>query len=179
MKFQFFINLTEQDYIDYNFFVNMKSPYGKTQRQNLRLSITIVFLILISFSFLDISIYSIFLSILLIIGLILFQVFFNRYILYFVKSQIETIKKSGKIAFSPFSTLEFYDEYFIENTADNITQQKYSSIERVSIVENEDIYIHINSILSFIIPISCFTSNEQLNSFIDFIKIKCLNVDFY
>lgn len=181
MKFQFFVNLTEQDYVDYNFFVSMKSPYGKSQRQNLRISIATVFLALISLLFLifDISIFTVLFSVLLIIGLILFQIFFHRYILYCVKVQIETIKKTGKISYSPFSTLEFYDDYFIENTSENITQQKYSSIERVSIVENKIIYIHINSVMSFIIPISCFVSNEQLNSFIDFLKTKCLNVDVY
>lgn len=79
----------------------------------------------------------------------------------------------------PESVIEFWEERFIETTPDNKTEQKYSAIERVSIVDNKMIYIHINSLMSYMLPLTCFESKEQYYNFIHFINAKCAHVDIY
>ena len=67
----------------------------------------------------------------------------------------------------------------METTPDNKTEQKYSVIERISVVDNKVVYIHVNNIMSYILPFSCFESKEQYNEFFEFIKTKCSNIDIY
>lgn len=83
------------------------------------------------------------------------------------------------MGYSPESVIEFYEDSFKETTPDNITEQKYSAIERISVVDGKMIYIHTNNILAYMLPISSFSSNEQYNDFFDFIKTKCKNIDIY
>ena len=81
--------------------------------------------------------------------------------------------------YSPFSAIEFYENAFVENDGEAKTQQSYSSVERVSIVENKVIYLHLNDIRAYIIPISSFVSAQQYGEFVAFIKSKCALVDVY
>jgi len=95
------------------------------------------------------------------------------------KSGIRAMKKNGKMGYSPESVIEFYEESFIETTPENKSEQKYFAIERISIVDNKMIYIHVNNVLAYIIPLSCFESKQQYDDFIEFIKTKCSNIDVY
>ena len=83
------------------------------------------------------------------------------------------------MGYSPVSEMEFYDESFIEITSDNKTEQKYSAIERVSVITDKVVYIHVNNVMSYILPLSCFESKEQYNNFLDFVRSKCANIDVY
>ena len=83
------------------------------------------------------------------------------------------------MGYSPVSEMEFYDECFVEITPDNKTEQKYSAIERVSVITDKVVYIHVNNVMSYILPLSCFESKEQYNNFLDFVRSKCANIDVY
>ena len=83
------------------------------------------------------------------------------------------------MGYSPVSEIEFYDESFVEITPDNKTEQKYSAIERVSVVTDKVVYIHVNNVMSYILPLSCFESKEQYNNFLYFVRSKCANIDVY
>ena len=83
------------------------------------------------------------------------------------------------MGYSPASEIEFYDESFVEITPDNKTEQKYSAIERVSVITDNVVYIHVNNVMSYILPLSCFESREQYNNFLDFVRSKCTNIDVY
>ena len=83
------------------------------------------------------------------------------------------------MGYSPIAEMEFYDESFIEITPDNKTEQKYSAIERVSVIADKVVYIHVNNVMSYILPLSCFESKEQYNNFLDFVRSKCANIDVY
>ena len=100
----------------------------------------------------------------------------NKWIL---KSNIKSLKAKGKMGYSPVSEIEFYDESFVEITPDNKTEQKYSAIERVSVITDKVVYIHVNNVMSYILPLSCFESKEQYNNFLDFVRSKCANIDVY
>ena len=83
------------------------------------------------------------------------------------------------MGYSPIADMEFYEETFIETTPDNKTERKYSAIERVSVVDDKIIYIHVNNIMSYILPFSSFESKEQFDAFLAFIKTKCETIDTY
>ena len=89
------------------------------------------------------------------------------------------LKKSGKMGYSPNAVMEFYDEIFVETTPENRTEQSYSAVERVSVVEDRTIYIHINNVMAYILPVTAFESKEQYDSFLSFIRTKCAIVDVY
>lgn len=42
MKFQFNVNVNDQDYLDYNTFWMIRSPYGKKQIKTFRITITVL-----------------------------------------------------------------------------------------------------------------------------------------
>ena len=73
--------------------------------------------------------------------LVVFQVIFNKMFTAFLKGHIKTLKKKGKMGYSPVSTIQFLEESVIEETPENKTETKYSAIERVSLVADKVIYI--------------------------------------
>ena len=181
MKFQFNVNVNDQDYLDYNTFWMIRSPYGKKQIKTFRIIIAVLFAIFISISLFSggFSLESIFCVIPMVIVISLTQIFLTRFFSWSLKGHIKTLKKSGKMGYSPESVIEFYEESFVETTPENKTEHKYSAIERISVVDNKMIYIHVNNVMSYMLPLSSFESKEQYDSFFDFIKTKCANIDIY
>lgn len=182
MKFQFNVIMTDEDYLEYNKFQLIRSPYGKKQLRNLRISLTALFggsallsLIVGGFS----TEYFFTAVVPLLILYIIMQAVCKRFLARTLKGQLKMMKKSGKPGYSPSSVMEFYDDYFVETAPDNKTEQKYSAVERVSIVDNKVVYIHINNLMAYVLPINCFESGEQYESFLEFIKTKCANIDVY
>lgn len=181
MKFSFNVNLTDEDYLEYNKFCIVRSPYGKKQITTFRTTIAVIFSVFILISLLcgGFSLDSFIKIVPLLILLIVFELCITRFFAFSIKSQIKVSKKSGKLAYSPSSVIEFYDDKLIETTADNKVEQQYSAIERISIVDNKMIYIQVNNAMAFILPISCFESKEQFNSFFEFTRTKFDNIDIY
>lgn len=181
MHFKFYINITEEDYLDFNKFQTIKSPYAKKQITKLRIGLLAVMLALV---ILHVTSYGftvetfVGLAPLLVI-LLLFIILAPIGMTFTLKASIKTLKKQGKMAYSPSSVMEFYEDIFIETTSTNKTEQKYSSVERVSIVDNKMIYIHINNVSAYLLPIASFESEKQYEEFLTFIKAKCSDVAVY
>ena len=181
MKFQFNIKVNDQDYLDYNIFWRSRSHYGKKQMMIFRIFFVVLFAVSIAVSlssdgFSKESFLGVIPSLLV---LILVQVFLTRFFSWMLKGHIKSLKKSGKMGYSPESVMEFYEDSFVETTPENKTEQKYSAVERISVVDNKIIYIHVNNIMAYILPLSCFETKEQYESFLDFMKTKCANIDVY
>lgn len=181
MNFKFDICLTEQDYLDYNTFWNLKSPYGKKSMISIRIMFAVIFGLMIfatlleeGFSFetwISISFY--------LILLVIFQAAFNKMFTAFLKGHLKMLKKKGKMGYSPSATITFLEETFFEETPENKTEAKYSSIERISFVGDKVIYIHVNNLLAYILPLSCFDSKDKYEEFVEFLKTKCSTIDVY
>ena len=182
MKFRFNVKVNDQDYLDYNTFWIIRSPYGKKQIKTFRITLVVLFasFIVIALLFSDgFSLETICGMIPMVIFFSLAQIFLTRFLAWTLKGNIKTLKKSGKMGYSPESVLEFYEESFVETTPENKTEHKYSVIERISVVDNKMIYIHVNNIMSYMLPVSSFESKEQYDSFFFFLKTKCANIDIY
>lgn len=182
MKFRFNINLTDDDYLAFNKFYMLKSKYGKKTTLVCRIITAVMgFIGFLAFFTENGRTLAAFISALFIlIVFAIFELCFNRIYSFIIKLQIKSLNKVGKAGYTPISVLEFYDDYIAELTADKRTEEKYSSIERISVVtENKIIYIHTNNIAAYLLPFAVFESPEQYNEFFDFIKTKCSVIDIY
>ena len=181
MKFKLEINLTDQDYLDYNIFWQLKSPYGSKRFKGLRILLLIILSILVIINFME-SGFSVngFLGILpLLIAAALLWFLFPKITVGSIKSQIKALKKQGKLPYTPSSVMEFYEDKIVDISPLMRVEEAYAMIERVSIVENQVIYIHTSNVGGHIIPRSCFTSPEEFVSFIEFLKTKNGNIQCY
>lgn len=181
MRFQFHIGISDQDYLEFNKFVMHKTPYGKKQFRSLRIISAVIVLAAMLCTVWDLSgwLSYVIAGVFEVLVLIVVQLGLKPVYNLILSGHIKQMKKSGKMPYSPNSTMTFWDEYFEEATQDNKTEQKYSAVERVSIQEGKMVYLHINNLMAYIIPISAFVSAEQYGEFVDFIKTKCSVVDFY
>ena len=176
MKFKLSTKITERDYLEFNVFLATRAPYGKKQIKVLRIFAAACFAIISVISLIGKS-YTAILAYVAGCGLV--QLLIKPGYKWLVKRNMESMIKSGKSLFSPESEIEFFDEGFAETTAENRTEYKYSAVERVSVVEGRMIYIHLNSVTAYIIPIASFESSEQVGAFLEFIREKCQAVDVY
>lgn len=181
MNFKLSINVSEKDYLDYNIFWNFKSSYGKKGILKCRVLLTAIIAVVILFSLFGGGFSSsAFLGIIpYIIVLVLLQILLKPIFVSTIKGNIKSLKKKGKICYSERSVIEFFDDSFIETAPEQKSEVRYSAIERISIVSNKVIYIHVNNLLAYILPFSSFESDKQREDFISFIKEKCAKVEIY
>ena len=174
MRFRIETKCTAEDYLDWNMFWMNKSPYAKRQMVYLRIMLTLIVCI-IAFSVVRRGGFSsqawlrfIFMMLLTVPVQLLLPLYFK----YALKRRIKRLEKTGKRLYSPEAVIEFYDDIFVETTPESKIEQKYSSIDRISIVSDKMIYIHINNTMVFILPVRCFESRQQYESFLEFIKTR-------
>ena len=110
---------------------------------------------------------------------LIIQLSLNYFFVQSIKSNIKILKKSGKMPYSPVAQVEFNENSFTETTPENKVEQKYSAVERVSVINGDTVYIHVNNVMAYILPATCFESTEQLDGFLSFIKTKCSVIDIY
>lgn len=179
MLFKFDIKVNDNDYLEFNNFVILKSQYGKKQLMSFRIIMAVLLTLWILFllyngGFSKDAFIGVIPQLLL---LVLFQVLLTPFFKFVMKGTVKKLNRNGKKGYSPNSVMEFYNDDFVERTDEYETRQKYSSIDRVSVIDGKTIYIHINNLMAYILPFACFESNEQRQAFIEFLKTKCNNVD--
>ena len=180
MAFKFNVNLTEQDYLDFNVFAATKTPHGKGSILRTRLILTAIVVVATLLTWLSKGVgrTSIVFTVLSALILLYFQLYLVRRMKNSLKSYINGLKKQGKLPYSPYSTMEFNDESIIETDENGVTERKYSVIEAISIDKNA-VYVFIGAAQAFILPFSSFESREQMDAFIEFISAKCPNIVRY
>ena len=82
------------------------------------------------------------------------------------------MKKNGKLPYSDYATLEFFDDYFLETTENTKTEVKYDAVFKVRVNKPKAIYIYQNTVLAYIIPFDAFASDTEREKFIEFIYQK-------
>lgn len=181
MLFQFNVNMTDKEYLDYNVFWLTRSPYGKKQMKSGRITIGALYIAFILITLLagNFSAESFLSTIPLVILLVLFQLLLKRFLAWSLKGQIKTLKKSGKMGYTSNSVVQFNEDDFVDCAPDCKMEHKYSAIERISIVGNKAVYIHVNNVMAYTLPISCFENEKQYDDFLDFMRTKCDNIDVY
>ncbi len=181
MKYKFNVNMNDKDYLDYNMFWMLRSPYGKKQVANLRIVffLLIGILVLITLVGGGFSLQSLVDALPLLIFLAIYQLLLVPCYKWGLKGHIKSLSKKGKPGYTPSSVIEFYEDAFVETTDKSRNETKYSAVERISVVDDKVVYIHVNNIMAYILPFECYESAQQRNEFLEFIKSKCGNVDIY
>ena len=171
--FKFNITLTDDDYFEYNKYTFLNSPTGKKSlfRQRLQLPIMSAFALIIFFiakadSTLIIT-EAIFLAIISILGIIFSKFFFLKR----MRRSFNKRKKLEKLPFDEDSTLLFENEAIISTTAESEMTTKYSRLERI-IESDKAVYLYVDSVRAYIIPLRTFSSDVDKQQFINFIKSK-------
>ncbi|MBQ8210522.1 MAG: YcxB family protein [Clostridia bacterium] len=177
MHYRINVNLTEEDYFQFNKFVQFYAPAGKKNFTTARI---IISLLPVMIAFLA-GIHSGFNTELL-AGIILMipvsvLVFFTfkPFIWFTTKLQIKAMMKKGAL-YSPVSCVEFYDDHLVDYTPQKQVQINYSSFSSAYVVNSGIVYLFENAVNGVIVPISSFSSAEEWNSFINFISSKTGNV---
>ena len=181
MLFQLNVNLSEDDYLDFNKFHSFESMHGKKLIRKTRIFfiLAMIFLATLVVLILGWTTLSIAYAVLLLLFTLLYTVFFKTVLTRNVKKQIKRLKKIGKLPFDPVSTLEFYEDKMVEITALQRTEQSYSIFERICVVKDRYVLLYKSSVSAYILPV--WQINEQLNQkdFIEFLSEKCTNVEYY
>ena len=181
MLFQLNINLSEDDYLDFNKFHSFESMHGKKLINKTRIIFVLAMIILAVLFLLvmGLTAFSITYTALLLLLTLLYMVFFKKILTRNVKAQIKRLKKVGKLPFDPVSTLEFHEDKMVEITALQRTEQSYSIFERICVVKDRYVLLYKSSVSAYILPV--LQIKEQLNQedFIEFLSKKCTNVEYY
>ena len=180
MNFKFNVNITEQDYLDFNVFAGTKTPQGKKTvlRSRLIIAGVVLFALLLIWITDKGGTVSLVTTPLFLLMLLYFQLYHVRKMKNSMKAYIQNLKKHGKLPYSPCSTVEFNDESIIETDENSATERKYSVIEAIA-VDKTSVYVFIGVAQAFILPFSSFESREQMDAFIEFISAKCPNIVRY
>ncbi len=184
MNFQFKVTTTEEEYFDFNKFHALRSEYGKKQLMRMRIFTAIPFILgmgFFAFPMIKNGYNPFDLIGLLFLAAVFasFEILLPRLIEHSVKANIAALKKNGKLPYSASSLLEFHDDKFIEITETNKTEQSYSAIERIDVIEGKTIYFFTSAISAFILPLSCFNSQAEYDEFTAFIKTKCEKINIH
>ena len=173
MNFKFNVNVTEQDYLNFNLFVATKTPHGKKVMLRSRLLITaaVALALLLVWITRGLSRVSVITTVLILLILLYFQAYHNRRMENSLRNYKRGLKKPAKLPFSPVPTKEFNDEAIIDTDENSVTERKYSAIEAIYFDKNA-LYIFIGAAEAFILPYSCFVSREQMDAFIAFLTAK-------
>lgn len=181
MLFQLNINLSEDDYLDFNKFHSFETMHGKKLINKTRIFFALAMIILAALFLLvmGLTTFSITYAALLLLFTLLYMVFFKKILTQNVKTQIKRLKKVGKLPFDPVSTLEFHEDKMVEMTALQRTEQSYSIFERICVVKDRYILLYKSSVGAYILPVVQVKAQLNQEEFVDFLSSKCTNVEYY
>ena len=92
---------------------------------------------------------------------------------------IAELKKIGKSSFTPTSTLEFYEDYFVEISPSVRSEQKYAAIERIYVVKDRYIFMYFSSTGAYVLPIAQIKEQINQEEFMLFLSRKCSDIAYY
>ena len=181
MLFQLNINLSEEDYLDFNKFHSFESMHGKKLIKKTRIFfiLAMVFLAALVVLILGWTTFSVTYVTLLLLFTLLYMVFFKKVLTRNIKAQINRLKEIGKLPFDPVSTLEFHEDKMVEITASRRTEQGYNIFERICVVKDRYILLYHSSVAAYILPVAQINTQLNQKEFVDFLSTKCTNVEYY
>ena len=171
MKYELKVSLSEREYYDFNKFHMNRSPYGKRNRRAIYIIALVMAILIMAMNFIvegfNIETFLFLIPYLLVICLILLLV--GPLSLLVLKMQIALMKKQGKMPYEETSVIELYEDYFVEVTDKSRNEIKYTGAEGIMISQDGSIYIYMNSLMAYILPVSCFESDkmrEEISGFL-------------
>ena len=174
MLYKFECRITDRDYYEFNKYHTTDSPDAKKSGLIGKLYVPVIFFIMFIYYIIrgDDWYTLSFVLILFAIVSIIWIFSLKPLSLFFLKLNIKFMKKNGKLPYSDYAALEFFDDYFIETTENTKTEVKYDAVFKIRVNEPTAIYIYQNAVLAYIVPFDVFDSITERDEFIEFIKLK-------
>ncbi len=181
MYFKFDAIMNDEDYINFNVFYQTMTPEGKRgiKRTRIRLIIVSLLMCIIVFSLSQSPGATAYVFSVLLIYFIVFCLRKKQNAVSVTKRSLKISRESGRQLYSQHSVMEFFDDYFVESANGIRTEIMYSVIKSIKISNGRYLYIDINNSGIYILPFKAFSSNEECTAFIDFLRTKVQNVEFY
>lgn len=181
MLFQLIIDLSEDDYLDFNKFHSFESKHGKKLINKTRIFFILAMVVLAALFMLvmGVTMFTVIYAAILLLFTLLYMVFFKKILTHNIKAQIKRLKKIGKLPFDPVSTLEFYEDKMVEITASRRAEQGYNIFERICVVKDRYILLYHSSVAAYILPVAQIDTQVNQKGFVDFLSSKCTNVEYY
>ena len=175
MNYVFDIFLTEEDYIDFNVFHMSRSAYGKKHQRMLRVMVAAIFAVAALVNFLAEGISPVTVAYAVLLGALglLVTVFSGKTSGFTMKMVVNNMKKSGKLAFSPESRMEFSDAGIVEITPEGRMEKRWESMERLCIREGKVWYLYMNNTAAFILPVEQIAAQTDLAEFRRYLESRC------
>ena len=179
MNYIFDILLTEEDYIDFNISHMTRSAYGKKHQRMLRVLVAVIFAVAILLNFWAEGISPVTVAYAVLLGGLglMVTVFSGKASGFTMKLVINNMKKTGKMAFSPESRMEFSDAGIVEITPEGRTEKRWESMERLCIREGKVWYLYMNNTAAFILPVEQISAQTDLAEFRRYLETKVPQVD--
>ena len=175
MHYQLKLHLTEEDYLAFNQFHSLQSPFGKkmVRKSQIYFVFAMIFLaalIVLVFGRTTFAmLYAGALGLFTIVYLFLFKKIIKRSI----KAQIKHMKSTSKLPYDPESTLEFYEDTLVEIAAGKRLEQSYDVLERICIWGEDYIFLYSSSVNAYILPTAQVKAQVDAAAFMDFLSQKC------
>ena len=180
MKYQLDITLSDEDYLQFNYFQQFQTKQGKKLILILRLLVTIIIaLTTISGIFAyDWPFYLIFIALLAVFCAVYHLFLLKRTLKTILKKHIMKLKNSGKLPYDSVSRLEFHKDKIVEITDSSRIEKNYVAVERVCVVDDQYIYVYTSAVSAYILPISQLKEQVNQAEFLDFLSQKCPCVEY-
>ena len=182
MQFEINMKITEQDYLEFNYFHLIESAQGKKALMKRRV-LTAVLIALLSGLVLMLAnwgvygnvAYLAFVGVYTIIDMLLMKKSVKRNI----RNSVNHMKKEGKLPFDEESKYEFFEDVYVETSRNSRTELKYEGIERVCVVKERFVLIYSNSATAHVLPFSQLCQQVDADTFLTFLSQKCGEMEYY
>ena len=179
MHYQLKLILSEEDYLAFNQFHSLQSPFGKKMIRKSRIFFVCAMIVLAALIFLVFGwttfamAYAAALGLFTVVYLLLFKKIMKRNI----KAQIKHMKSASKLPYDPESRLEFYEDTLVETAAGKRLEQSYAVLERICILADAYIFLYSSSVNAYILPMAQVKAQVDVEAFLNFLSQKCSTVE--
>lgn len=175
MHYQLKLSLTEEDYLAFNQYHSLQSPFGKKMVRKSQIFFVCAMIVLAALIFLVFGRTTFAMAYAGALGLftIVYLLLFKKIIKRTIKAQIKQIKSASKLPYDPESTLEFYEDTLVELAAGKRLEQSYGVLERICIWGEDYIFLYSSSVNAYILPMAQVKAQVDVAAFMDFLSQKC------
>lgn len=171
--YKFIYNLDDNDYLKFNMYHFLNSPVNKNNARFFKWIPSVMFILTAVWVFIDDGdfIFRVLFLICSSVLSIVWLIFYKRFIAFCTRRFINKTKKTGKLPYNKNIALLFEEESIHEQTEASEGRVKYNQIERF-VITNTGVYIYIDIIQAYILPLRVFSNSQQLNGFLTFLECK-------
>ena len=183
MKFKLNVNITDDQYVEFNKFHLLRSSYGKKYMRNTRIVVNVC-MAFICLSFLLIAVVTEAKSVYAgfaagVITAVVYNFCLEKVLIGSVEKNIKKQLKDGLNLYTANQTIEFYDDKIVDYNEDERSEISFNKLEQVCSVDGKYLYLYVSAQSAHIIPLTAFNSHREYEEFLEFIESRGKKIEFY